>query len=560
MMVLKTLDDASAPFISYPQMVTVLADTAEAGDCTEAEKEHLHALGAAMFFTHQSDGTWLGSYRGAGPDSWACSPDQLPPGVHAVWTAYADTTAHPAVLARLHHLLWTVRHGDRPITHLQAAITNYRHAASVLLAADTGSHPLISRWQAVDALCTAYDLAAAFRQPQITDIITEMLDVADAALSWPEPAHGVINAMTEPLLGDKKNHPQLHSLLQRAVDHCHDGSPDQVEILKDLRQTEPDPDAQRRIDERIIAALISQAEEQEGLAKLVHLEQAATFARDHGLTNALDQLRRIQQKLNPEDLGLTRVTTPVNLPRIFIDTARAAIDATDSLDQALQTIALTLPVIVDPVDADQHGLIRLPTLRLNLNGPLVTNTSDSSLAGQDLINARIFSMDFHGIRIEAQLDQLKKRFTPTTDQLLTALTDPPLAPASRMRGLARALHAFWEQDDDTAIALTLPRVEGLLRRRLQEADIAVIQHAQGSTPGQVSQLGSLIGKMKDAGYPEPWPTAFRALLGGPTDGINLRNGVLHDLVDTPPRPRIALALQAALTVLFLPLPDSPAST
>ncbi|MFF4291513.1 hypothetical protein ACFY0R_40465, partial [Streptomyces sp. NPDC001633] len=61
--------------------------------------------------------------------------------------------------------------------------------------------------------------------------------------------------------------------------------------------------------------------------------------------------------------------------------------------------------------------------------------------------------------------------------------------------------------------------------------------------------------MPDAGYPEPWPTAFRTLLGGPTDGINLRNDVLHDLMDTPSRHQIALALQAALTVLFLPLPD-----
>ncbi|MFD7233601.1 hypothetical protein [Streptomyces sp. NPDC059881] len=96
----------------------------------------------------------------------------------------------------------------------------------------------------------------------------------------------------------------------------------------------------------------------------------------------------------------------------------------------------------------------------------------------------------------------------------------------------------------------LPRIEGLLRRRLQAADVPVIKHVQGERPGQVSQLGSLISGMTQAGFPEPWPTAFHALLGSATDGMNLRNNVLHDLVDTPPRHRIALTLQAALVVLF----------
>jgi hypothetical protein len=552
-MALKTMDGASAPFISHTQMVTALAAAAEADNHTEAEKEHLHALGAAMSF-HQRKGTFIGSYRGAGPEAWASTPDQLSPGVHAVWAAYADTAAHPAVCARLHHLLWTVRHGDRPITHLRAAITHYRTTAAPLLA-DTSTHTPTSRWQAVDALRTAHDLAATYRQPQLKNIITEMLDLVDVALSWPEPDHGVITAMTEPLLKNKNNHSQLHPLLQRAVADCRDGSLEQAEFLKHLRRTEPDPDAQHRINERIGTALISHAEGQEGLAQLMDLEQAAVFARDHGLTDALDRVRRIQQKINPQDLGLTSVRTQTNLLTAFLNTARATIDETDSLDQALRTIAVTPPVLADPVDPEQHGLLQLPSLRLNLNGPLVTSTSETdSPADQDLIKARVFSMKFHGLLVEAQLDQIKERFAPTTDQLLTVLTHPPLAPAGRMRGLARALHAFWEHDDDVAIALVLPRVEGLLRRRLQEADVAVIQHAQGDTPGQVSQLGSLIRAMPDAGYPEPWPTAFRTLLGGPTDGINLRNDVLHDLMDTPSRHQIALALQAALTVLFLP-PD-----
>nr|WSW63216.1 DUF4209 domain-containing protein [Streptomyces sp. NBC_00998] len=198
----------------------------------------------------------------------------------------------------------------------------------------------------------------------------------------------------------------------------------------------------------------------------------------------------------------------------------------------------------------------MPTAHLNLNGPVVTAFSEEgTAAGTGRTDAHVFSLGIHGVLIEAQLDQLHERFAPTEEQLLDQLTNPPLAPATRMRGLARALRAFWEHDDDVAITLALPRIEGLLRRRIQAADVAFIQHQQGDRPGQVSQLGSLISDMGKAGYPEPWPTVFRTLIGGPTDGMNLRNNVLHDLVDTPPRHHIALVIQAALSLLFVPLED-----
>lgn len=120
-----------------------------------------------------------------------------------------------------------------------------------------------------------------------------------------------------------------------------------------------------------------------------------------------------------------------------------------------------------------------------------------------------------------------------------------------MRGLARAFEAFWEGDVDTALALALPRLEGTLRRRLQAADIGVITYAKGETIGQVNQLGSLLDKLDELGFPEPWPLVLRTVLGNAEGQMNLRNNVLHDLVDTPSRHRTAMVLQIALAVIFL---------
>ncbi|UIX32063.1 hypothetical protein [Streptomyces sp. GQFP] len=552
---LEILDRASTPFTSYQAMVTVLAAAVDDDGRTETETGHLHALCAAMLFFRQPDGTFLGTYQGPGPDPWPRQADQLPTEVHGLWSVYADAAAHPMVRARLHHLLWSIRHGERPFRHLQAAISGYRQAVPALLAAD-GPLAVTDRWQAVEALRDAHSLATATNQPQLADIVTEMVQLADTALGWSEPAPGVVHAMTGRLLTDRRNHTLLRPLLERAADRYRHDPHTHIHFLEDLRRTEPDAATQSLIDERITAAYASHAAQFDGLAKLMWLEKAAAFARDHGLTDALDQIRRAQQRLTPVDLELTRAVTPFQLPTHFIDAARAVIDAATDLDQALRTIATATPVLADPIDAEQHGLIRLPSAHLNLNGPVVTMVSDTDTpVGQSPTDTRILSLDLHGLLVEAQFDQVNERFTPTTDHLHTLLTHPPIAPATRTRGLARALQAFWDRDDDVAIALVLPRIEGMLRRRLHAADVAVIQHAQGDRPGQVSQLGSLITDMEKAGYPEPWPAVFRTLLGGPGDGMNLRNTVLHDLVDTPPRHRIALALQAALTVLFLPIAD-----
>ncbi|MEU7415122.1 DUF4209 domain-containing protein [Streptomyces antibioticus] len=553
--VLKKLDSASNPFTSYQEMVTALAAAVGEEGRTEAELDHLHALCAAMLFFHQPDGALKGSYRGPGPEPWPTAANQLPPEVRAVWVVYADAAGHPMVRARLHHLLWEARHGSRPFDHVSAAIAGYREAVPVLLA-DTGDRAVSARCKAVDALLAAHDLAVRLRQPQLADIATEMVGLAATALDWPEPSPGIVHAAIEPLLADKNLHQLIRPVLERAVDRFRADSHSRIGSLQMMRRIEADPTDQQQIDQRILAAYTDHAEQLDGLPKLMRLEEAAAFARDHGLTDALDEIRRTQQKLRPEDLCLTRMITPLQFPTALVDAARAAVDSAADLSEALRTIATAVPVLADPIDAEQHGLLRLPTAHLNLNGPVVTAFSEEgAAAGTSRIDALVFSLGIHGVLIEAQLDQLHERFAPTEDQLLGQLTNPPHAPASRMRGLARALRAFWEHEDDVAITLALPRVEGLLRRRIQAADVSFIQHHQGDRPGQVSQLGSLITDMDKAGYPEPWPTFFRTLVGGPTDGLNLRNNVLHDLVDTPPRHQVALVIKAALSLLFVPLED-----
>jgi hypothetical protein len=551
--VLTALDAASAPYALHSLVAEGLAAAADKQVWSEAEVRHLDALRAAMLFFAQPDGLFRGEYQGAGPEPWPRDLEQVAERAREVWAIYARAASHPAVRARLHRLLWAARHGDKPINHLSAAVDAYRQAVPVLL---EGPLPLasIGRMQAADSLVAAYELAVATRQPVLEDVVAEMLALAGTALGWDDPAPGVVTTVTRPLLDHKERHDTVRPLLERAADRYRADVHVHVAFLADLRRTESDADERRRLDERIVDAYIDRAAQFGGVATLMCLEEAAAHAGRAGLTEALDKIRRRQQSLTREDLDLARIRTPLRLPSDFFDPSLAVIDAADSLSEALWTIAATPPPVAETAETGdtpdlETGFLRLPTAKINMNGPVVTTAPGQGARRPVGTDARTFFMDLHGLLVAAQLDRVQERFSPTTDQLLTLFTHPPAAPPEHMRGLARAFQAYFEHDDDVAITLALTRVEGLLRRHVKAVGVPVIQHAQGDRPGQVSQLGSLITSMDEAGFGTPWPTVFRLLLADPNEGMNLRNDVLHDLVVCPPRHRIALVLQSALVLL-----------
>ncbi|MGW7425865.1 DUF7380 domain-containing protein [Streptomyces sp. NPDC054813] len=553
--VLAALDAASsATYPSHSIVAEGLAVAADRQAWPEAEHRHLEALRAAMLFFTRSDGTFRGEYHGSGEALWPREVRQIPQDAQEMWAAYAQAAHHPAVRARLHHLLWAARHGKRPIEHLRAAVDAYRQAAPILRDG-TGTFASIGRMQAADALVAAYGLAASTGQPVLSDVVADMLALADMALGWEDPAPGVVAALTEPLLEHREYHDRVRPLLERAVEGYRSDLHNGVLFLTDLRKTAADDDERSAIDQRVIDAYTDHAERFGGVAKLMCLEEAAAYAQKMGLAEALEEIRRQQQRLTRDDLDLVRIGLPIQIPADFFTPALSAIDAADDLGEAFRAVAAATPLLSGAADTSipedtLQGLLRLPTAKINMNGPVVTTPFAKASSRPVGTDTRTLVLDLHGLQLEAQLDRIQERFVPTVDDLLALFVHPPVAPPERMRGLARAFQAYFEHDDDVAVELALIRIEGLLRRHLKATDIPVIQHSQGDRPGQVGQLGALIADMETAGFEAPWPTVFRLLLADPNEGMNLRNEVLHDLTERrPPRHRIALVLQAALVVL-----------
>ncbi|MET8787459.1 hypothetical protein [Streptomyces sp. NPDC004589] len=119
----------------------------------------------------------------------------------------------------------------------------------------------------------------------------------------------------------------------------------------------------------------------------------------------------------------------------------------------------------------------------------------------------------------------------------------------RAAKLAHAFRYYWSGEYDAALAIALPRIEGILREILRYHRIPIVQPPQGDSRGRVTLLTTLIDRMTDAGMHADWQAFLRLLLVDSDGGLNLRNSELHDLSDTETAPQtVAPVLLAALHV------------
>lgn len=324
----------------------------------------------------------------------------MPADTRRVWLTYASEAIHPMLRARLRHLLWVARDkgGDcRPIDHLRAAVEEYRRAVPLLLAAE-GPLATVSRWKAMVALRTAHELAISTRQPTLSDIVTEMVDLAKSALDWPEAAPGVVGAVVDALIGHKEHHDILRPLVEQAASQYEDPHV-RISFLTNLRQMEADAEGQRMVDERISDTYATHAERLGGFGKLLCLEEAAAHARGAGLMEKYEPFQRQQQALTAEDLKLSSIRMPMELPPGFLEDAAAVIDAAADVGEALAAIAAVCPDL-PPAEGD---------------------------GGE-----------------EAGLE----RFTERPEGLVELLSHPVATPPTKAQSLARAFRAYWERDDE----------------------------------------------------------------------------------------------------------------
>ena len=415
------------------------------------------------------------------------------------------------------------------------------------------------RLRAVESLIRALSLAAQMNQRDLRDLVArDILGLADGLLDADPVPSGLVYRLLEALHTRRLEPVAVRSLSERAGAVC-DFIQLKVAFLRLLRAMDPDPAAQKGTDRRIVIAMIADADRSTGALRLLMLTDAATVARDAGLTDLSQDVTRKIQAMRRDDLGLAALGgVRVQLSQQELDAARAEVDQAATLAEALWRIAGESAPAGDIAVAQQAAQIlmrtaplasSIPRGRINPVGPVPAPPASSDPLASIQAQFQVLNLNRRGLAIALQLDRMRERFDPDEGDLTAVFAHDAIGSASKTGMLVHAFQFYWAGLDDAAIHLALPRLEALLREIERGRGVSVLAIAKGTTPGGMSQLGALIDAMPDAGFNRDWQRSFALLLTDGQRGLNLRNDVSHGLRDCPPRPLIALVLHAALFLL-----------
>jgi hypothetical protein len=515
--VLHALTEAAKDAASYEAIAIVLA--AADIDTNTTAGQQLDALLAALRLrlsevvkAQDFTATFLGDpHTGKFASLSEVTADQL-----EIWSAYADAVSNPFVRGRLH----------------------------LLLAAPERVPGLV---RATECLRWAREFAQTFNQRDLRNRVTQdMIALAERVLDDPEDQPGIVDGLLEGLRAQRHD---ITDLAERAARRYSGDVQVHMGFLKLLRQVAPEP-RRTDIDTAIVNALLDAADADTGFRRHLLLTQAATEARNRGLSELRVRAEMALQLTDPASLLGTRLGGELSVPGEWFATGRARIDAATDLQDALWRTAHDVhPAMCDdPDDARAHSwLLRIPRSRINLAGPVqVTPPVDADDAWT--VRLQVLAISFLGHLTAYQFDCIHERFAPEEAELITALAHDGVLPPARAQTLAHAFGYFWLGELDAAACIALPQLEQILRQLLRP-HVPIVSPPKGKTPGTVEQLGGLIRRMPDAGFPADWSRALELLLVDPDRGMNLRNDICHGLTDNPPKHHVALILQAAVYLL-----------
>ncbi|WP_406003934.1 DUF4209 domain-containing protein [Streptomyces sp. NBC_00829] len=542
--VLDVLTEAATNAASCEDVAAVLA-AADTGTNAAAEQQR-DALLAALRLRPAGTGraqTFTGIVLGQPLRAWPASLSDVAADQMETWSAYAEAVTNSFVRGRLHHLLLVAGHG-RKVDRIRGAAAGYLDAVPLLLAARKRFPGLVS---ATECLRWAGDLARTYNQTDLCKRVTDdTVALAERVLAAPEDETAI---MADLLEGLRVQRYDITDFAERAARRYAGDVHARVGFLKLIRE-EASEFRRVGIDTEIVSALLDAADADTGFRRHNLLTQAATIARDRGLPELRVRAEMALQQTDPDSLGWTRIPRLLIPPPGLFAGARAHVDAAPSLRDALwRTAQDAHPAMREhPDDVGLlDGLLRLPRTRINTAGPVqVAPPVDAD--DDHLVGLQVLAMDFLGHLAAHQLDHIHERFDPDEPELIGALAHDAVLPEARARTLAYAFRYFWLGEFDAAVCIALPQVEQILRQLLRW-QVSILSVAKGPSPGTVDQLGGLLRSMPAAGYPADWSRALELLLVDPDRGMNLRNEVCHGLIDTPPKHRVALILQAALYLL-----------
>jgi hypothetical protein len=463
------------------------------------------------------------------------------------WAEVADRSEMPVVVARLNDLLWERKFGERPDQRARTAIDSY-------LAMRESKEPMV----APDALVRALELARALRDSErAAEIATLVVDHARASIAGREWEPGVALILIEAALElPPAERPEgLDEVLQQ-VKTRYQADPYIVQSTTELQAalTRDDPEQERALNAEAVERFRQAAGEASGILRVAHLQHALELARQYGLREQMDELRRELQEVRPEDLDLKEVSAEIALPTEQIERLIERVSAGEDWPDCLERFAALYGPpsgrhdknveLIHELKARSPLLFMIPHVEFGPEGTTLRElrTEDEHVEGALAQHERNGIVIWSLIAADA-LAQILERHGEPSEAQLADFFETSLIPADLAKQLAHGAVLFTRGAYDDAAHALVPRIEHAIREICRRAGLVVSREPIGPDPGGVRPLGHLLAALEGI-LDESWRRYLVNSLTEPL-GVNLRNRIAHGLIGEAQAHDAALLIHVA---------------
>jgi hypothetical protein len=447
----------------------------------------------------------------------------------------------------LNDLLWERKFSERPDRHAVQAIDAY-------LELSKSEEAMV----APDALVRALEIArSSGNRESVETIKTAILEKASASAeseSW-EP--GVALVLIEPLTDlPKAEQPAglVRVIAQVKDQYSSDPYIVQSAIELEAALSHDDPEVERALYGEAVARFRQAAAEATGILRVAHLQHALEMARQHGLREEMEELRRELQEISPDDLDLKEISAEIALPSEeidrVIDTVAEGADWADSLDRLIGVYGPPSGgydrnlKLIEELKERSPLLFMIPRVELGPEGTIVRELRSE----EEHVEAALTQHERTGIVIWSwiaanALTRICERQGEPDEEALATSFSTSLIPADLARQLSHGVVLFCRGNYDDAAHALSPRIERAVREVCRAAGLVVTKEPIGSEPGGVRPLGHLLSALKGV-LDESWRRYLVNVLTEPL-GVNLRNRISHGLIGEAQAQDAALLIHVA---------------
>ena len=452
-----------------------------------------------------------------------------------IWSELVAHACNPAVSARLHDLLWIVKHGDAPYRHAQSAIEDYLKAGANL---DCCGHHRLSLLDR--ALALSKSINSNEHGPRIADLAIVDLD-RQFELTDDAERTSVTTRTFRLLAALEETHRPAD--LEERVAAAHEAFADRDAFAREsLFEVETelargDPERVKRIRRRAAEMWMSEATKLEGMLRARALEEVEKWAQgaEHSAELVADA-RRARQEMKSAVFDWTVFEASVEVPTVEIERLMQRVVGDDDLEHALLRFGNWGPSTGDPEALRKATDTEMAVSRLTHFIPeswhhpagfeIRTFVTPEEKWAREFGRRQEIHAGVHGTMAQEALGRIGLKYERTWVQLKQLLVSdliwPPEADA-----FGRAFEHFWAGRHDEAILVALPRIESVLRRMASSTGQVVFRPPEGERPGGLKTLGEVMRLLRDE-LDEGWWHAFSYILADPL-GLNLRNEYSHGL-------------------------------